>query len=268
MYYYKSFRYIDGKVILIITDENDNIIQNSTKEQIKVAIYEDIKKRRFDGRICCVCRSNKTYIKNTGSPQWFKCICNKKGCTKWLCNKCYQKYNPDSSNNIIKHMRKCRVGASISTDTSKGIITEAVIAKVRHLNVVCIEENNLGRRLDLSRDPEYGIIQVKGRKLRYDKNNGYVWGFDSDGVKYSDTTFIFCMDESWKNVERIYAIPSDKIACFTGFAIYKNPLKGDKYREFIIKDIIEYVDTYRDLLSYLENKKNFTIKDIKEWLEL
>ena len=38
--YYKSMRWVNGKLTRIIKDDDDNIIQNLTKEQIKMAILE------------------------------------------------------------------------------------------------------------------------------------------------------------------------------------------------------------------------------------
>ena len=40
IYYYKSHRWINGKLKKIITDEKNNIIQNPTKEQIACAILD------------------------------------------------------------------------------------------------------------------------------------------------------------------------------------------------------------------------------------
>lgn len=37
IYYYKSHRWINGKLKKIITDEKNNIIQNPTKEQMACA---------------------------------------------------------------------------------------------------------------------------------------------------------------------------------------------------------------------------------------
>lgn len=270
MYYYKSFRYIDGKVRLIITDDNDNIIQYPTKEQIKVAIYENIKRYRNYGiRTCCECGDDKTNKNYDGTPHWYYCSCSKDGCTGYLCNKCKMKtYNdmPDSHRNLRKIMGKCRTNISIYSDTGKGIIIEAIIAKVRNIRIVCIEERNLDTKFDLSSDFEYGIIQAKGRRLMHDRLNGDLWGFDTHGIEICDTAFLFCMDDTWKCVERIYVIPSEYIVHVTGVTIYKSPSRGDKYEEYRMKDIKLYTDAYRDLILYFQDKKHFNLDGIKRWL--
>lgn len=270
MYYYKSFRYINGKVRLIITDENNNIIQNPTKEQIKMAIHENVKRYRDYGiRRCCKCEDNETNKNYDGTPHWYYCSCGKSDCTGYLCNKCKMKFYhnmPDSHKNLRKIMQKCRINISTDSDTGKGIIIEAIIAKVRNLKLVCIEEDNLDAKLDLFPDFEYGTIQAKGRRLTHDRLNGDLWMFDTHGVEVCDTVFLFCMNDTWKHIERIYIIPSEYIVHVTGITIYKNPSRGDKYEEYRMKDIKPYIDVYRDLILYFQDKKHFNLDGIKKWL--
>lgn len=96
MTYYKSVRFINGKLKLIIIDDNGNIIKSPTKEQISVAILEDIDSYRKDksiqkskGRKCCVCGNNDTGKNFGGNPWWHSCECKKQDCTRYICTKCY-----------------------------------------------------------------------------------------------------------------------------------------------------------------------------------
>ena len=93
--YYKSIRFINGKLKSIITDEYDSIIENPTKEQMQIAIPEDISsyrknrsKQRMEGRKCCTCKSDKTYISESGYHQWHSCECGNQNCSKYLCHAC------------------------------------------------------------------------------------------------------------------------------------------------------------------------------------
>lgn len=89
MVYYKSYRIIDGKPKLVITDEDGNIIKNHTKEQKKEAILEDhdMYKGKMS-RICCRCGIDLS----SGDPNHGRRYYNDKrewDGRSWICEKCY-----------------------------------------------------------------------------------------------------------------------------------------------------------------------------------
>jgi len=68
--YYKSYRIIGGKPKLVVTDDNDNIVNSLNDEQIKLAIYDNRKTVMTRKRKCCKCGSDKTYISSKGKHIW------------------------------------------------------------------------------------------------------------------------------------------------------------------------------------------------------
>ena len=73
--YYKSVRLVNGKLTRTITNENDNIIRNSTDEQINTAVPDSImqiRKNKFEGRKCCACGGTDMYVDSVGHQCWNK----------------------------------------------------------------------------------------------------------------------------------------------------------------------------------------------------
>lgn len=199
----------------------------------------------FDGRICCRCGNTKTYIKNTGMPEWRSCKCTKENCAGYLCKKCWSKnynvlHNIDYVN-LRKDISNSRTG-NISRYTShgKGIIGQWVGAKTLGLKDLNIENNNFNEPIDLSYHQLYGRPDVKIKTLK----NGE-WhismGTNRIGKQKFDTSIILCMDryELWKDVEIVYAIPwkiieNRKIT--SGFTIIKGSSRYLWYEEFRIDE--------------------------------
>lgn len=240
----------------------------------KDGIIPDIqikKHMRSVGRKCCICGSSETYIDNRGCPVWLREIDKNRNWTGgWMCNKCDKKdyyYNvlkldPNSQANVMKYIANWRNNQlSIYGSNGKGIIGEAIIAKVRKLDILAIEMNNFNYIFDLSYDSEYGVPQVKIRSLGPMKE----WRFNDFNYESFDTLFSICMNEEWKDVSRMYAIPKKIIIKKSSICIYKDPSMGDLYADFKI-DEKPYNDAYHSLMLYLKDKKFFGIKDIKEWL--
>lgn len=220
------------------------------------------------GRKCRKCGNDKTYVNNSGTHHWFKYI-DEEGIwdgKSYLCQRCHSiiKNNlPDSGANIIKSMRKSRTGQlTICSETGKGLIGEAVIAKIRDLDILSIKLNNLNCIFDLSIDCTYGRIQVKLRNPYY----GY-WHIRLDRDHNFDTLFILCLNEHMKKVDRMYIIPESELYNVMGINICMNPTKqiGSRYDRFRV-DSGPYDYIYQDLMSYLRNKISFGIEEIKEWL--
>jgi hypothetical protein len=222
----------------------------------------------FVGRICYLCKSSETYVKDGKYPFWLKYrdengIWDKKS---YLCNKCYgkdwyKKYQRDE----IKYQTDCRnIGFDKCSSQGKSIMSEAFIAKILGINIVSIDTDNFCSSVDLEYHPIFGKIQVKARAFMDGEYDG--WGGIDFGMEHDFDTLIFaCMSKKWKNVERIYTIPESELYGLTGISITKN---GQKYEKFRNKDTELYNDAYQDLVSFmnLKNKNIFSIDEIKKWL--
>lgn len=277
--YYKSVRYIDGKMRWVITDEDDNIINKvPSRDELKVAIPDCGKSQsRFKGRKCYRCGSKETYMKNNGRPDWRRDVIEKnRSSDKFLCSRCFGKdYQnlPNSQNNIIKSMRQCRTGQlDIYSETGEGLIIEAIVAKVRKLKVLSIELDNFVYKSDISNDLEYGISEIKGPKL---DNNGR-WVAKIGSEHNFDTLFVVCMDRNRNYIDRIYIVPESELYGYTYIEIYEDwsgvlRMEGSKFEwieEFRINDEIRdiYNDCYHNLMFYLKDRETFGIDNIKDWL--
>lgn len=241
MVYYKSVRYIDGRMTWVIEDDHGNINKSPTKDQLNVSILDDKKRTQFKGRKCCECGSYETYIYGS-RPKWYTHICTKECCTGYICNKCYIRMRhklPEDYHSIVKSMRKFR-NKQLSKDSKlgKGFIGEMIVAKTRGLKSCSMETDVFNHKSDLSIDPEYGDIQVK---LRTPQNGDYKVSF---GAEHNfDTLFVLCMSKDMKNIEKMYAIPEGELYGITQITICKN---GTKYETFRI-DEVPYNDVFHNM---------------------
>ena len=229
-------------------------------------VREHRNKKNFSVRICCVCKSPETGKNFNGNPHWYNCTCNNIDCTGYLCSVCKARhYNdlPDSYiniNKLISNSRTCQL--AVNSETGKGLIGEAVIAKVRKLEIISIKLNNFKSKFDLTRDVEHGMIQSKLRQLYYGDWITYI------GTEHIfDTLFYICISKDMKDIERIYIIPQTELYGIQTVKIIRNPssskiLKWDKYNV----DPKPYNDAYHSLMEFLKDKKYFGIEDIKKWL--
>jgi hypothetical protein len=152
----------------------------------------------------------------------------------------------------------------IDSETGKGLIGEAIIAKVRKLEIVAIKSNNFRSKFDLSVDEEYRNIQVKIAAPQYGD-----W-YASIGKDHSfDTLFGLCMDKSMKNVKRTYIIPVLELLGVSTISFRKcpHPSVGSKWEKFRI-DEKPYNDVCQSLMLYLKGKKCFGVDDVSKWLEM
>jgi len=238
-------------------------IEDFKRQYIKKRIEINLEKKR-----CCICGKTETYKRPDGTYQWCKDYDNNDNWTGRYqccdCNSIIRQRKPDSQANVIRSMRKSRIGSiSLKDSNAKGVLIEVVIAKVRDLKVLSIVMDNFRYMLDLSIDKEYGIIQSKGRVSKYGE-----WKVGYIGNKEFDYIFIVCMDRKWSIIERIYAIPKEEIFNLSGITIYENPSRGSKWEKFRLKDISQYNNVYHSLTDYLKDKELFGIEDIKKWLDM
>lgn len=220
----------------------------------------------YDGIKCCMCGSDNTYSKGLDfegkdMPIWRTCLCDKESCTGHICVDCYQLYDPKSSHNKRKSETKSRTGhVNIEDESGKGLIGEAVIAKVRGLEIVAIKLDNFRSKFDLTVDVKYGHIQSK-LKLPY-----YGDWYISFGMEHNfHTLLVLCIDKYMKNIERIYVIPEEELYGIKTLRILEN--NNSKWEKFRI-DEKSYNNAFHSLMSYLKHKISFGIEDIKGWLDV
>ena len=257
---YKSYRSICSKVKIIFYDDK-GIIQKPTDDQRKLAIYDDISIK------CLKCNGNDTYVQPGYSPDWRK-YRGEDNKQEWdgksfLCKKCYSKiYSslPESQCNIIKRLSNLRVGQlAIHSKRGKGLIAEAVIAKIRKLEIIGIKSDNFNSKIDLSFDLEYGIIQVKSRISYYGD-----WMVRYDLEEF-DTLFVLCLNKDGRDIERMYAVPERLLYGTISLTIMGSC--NSKYEKYRI-DERPYNDVYHNLMEYLRGREYFGIEDIIKWLSL
>lgn len=212
------------------------------------------------GRKCCRCDADLSIEKHHGYREY-----NDKGqwTGKWLCQSCWDLYSSESTHNAIKFVTNCRNDQIGKYKTQgKGIIGEAVIAKVRKLDIISIQMDNFRFKFDLSIDQQYKRIQAKFRIPLYGECN-VVFGDDHN----FDTLFVLYTSKGMKDIERVYAIPEKELYDKKGIRIVNNDsIRGSKWENFRV-DNEPYNAVYHSLMEFIKDKKYFGIEDIKKWLE-
>lgn len=216
----------------------------------------------FIGRKCEICGSDETYIDCYGRRSWSY---NKDKDGNWtggyLCNKCFNKYDPDSYDNIRKHMRKVRTGCiEKGSNQYKSIISEATVCKVLGIENLNIKNDNFEYYIDASHD-KYGHIDIKACS----PDDHDEWNFYTKRKIDCDTYFCLGMDYKWKNVETVLIVPNeDWLIDISGITISRYPKHSSRYDIFKV-DNSQYNEAYHDLLLYLKDAKSFGVDDIKKW---
>lgn len=230
-------------------------------------IYKLGNKIDMSNRKCCMCGKGDTFVGNDGYAHWLKEYNERNIFTgRYICVRCdseKRNNNENSYNNLIKLMTMSRMeNLSIEDNKGKGLIGEAVIAKVLGLKILGIEAGNLHFEFDLSIDKQYNMIESKIRRPLYGD-----WKVHLSEYHNFDTLFILCMDNAMKNIVRVYAIPKDELDGLTGITLLRNPTPsiGSKWEKFII-DEKPYNDAYQDLIQFIKDNK-FGIEKIKRWME-
>lgn len=276
--YYKSARYIKGRLRIIISDENDNIIyENPTNEQIKSAIPDKRRKSKgyLEGRKCCECGIDHTHKDSNGVDQWCRYIDDNKCWNgKWLCFNCdgkrHQKNDCNSQNNLIKSIRKPRIN-NIKKDSEQGkvVICQAVVAKVCKTEDLNIKTDNYNWHVDMY-NSDYGRINVEYSSFRF----GYGWRFNSRRINSCktknenkndnyDTYVLLCISKDGNDVERVRIIPSSKVRDIWTIGINMD----DRTYYIFAVDPGLYNDAYHSVMRYLKDREYFGIDDIKQWMD-
>lgn len=214
-------------------------ICSECKLEIEKEKTRKIKERFSQEKICCRCRSIETYVDPNGYHRWHRHVCDKKSCTKFLCDKCWNKveYNADWRDGNLDP----------ESPPGKGFATEMTVAKVRNLKNCNLELDNFNAKFDLSIDPEYGKPQVKGPTLIAGMWHAVM------GIRHNfDHLWIVCMDKKREHVKRVYIIPKLELINYTHIDIYEDwsRVKGGSKFEWIEKYRVDekpYDDAYHDL---------------------
>lgn len=213
-------------------------------------------------------------------------LCGRKETTKWFkypdhinwdgehvrCNICYQKkYHIDRHDIIKKNNEKSSYMTNWKNgeldpyiEQGKGYIVEWFVCKTLEVKNRNIEENTFLAKCDTLRHEKYGDIEIKSRS--YDSKHKQWQQIISDSeINHSDTLLFTCMDEyiPWKNVRRMYAIPSLKFENINNFTVYES--NKSKWEEFRI-DKEPFNKSYHDLT--IEDCPALRKDKWKEWLRL
>ncbi len=117
--YYRSVRLIEEKPKWVIADKDGNIVdKNPTKEQLKIAIIDNIRKGLIPkDRICYMCKGKETYIGTDGRHYWH---CKEIGHNKiYICQNCYDltkiygTTDKDKIKKIKQEYRKKKIGGRV-----------------------------------------------------------------------------------------------------------------------------------------------------------
>lgn len=205
-----------------------------------------------DVRKCFICGNEKTFVDSDGRQHWAYHYNEKGECTEeWLCNTCrmntesVKKYYKDRYDEL-KHITDCRnAHIDIKRARCRGCIGVQICAITLGVNILDIEMDNFRYFVDLSMHQEYGYSEVKTATLNIREGR---WYFSKIHKENFDTLLLVCMDQYgyWKDVKRVYAIPTNMITTTTTITIYLNPSRVVWYESFEI-DAKPYNDTYHNM---------------------
>lgn len=249
--------------------KNYGTVDKGKIEQIQIKYRESKRKLLAVERKCCECGGRETHNRESGHKDWYlKYDINENWTGEYICNKCYSieyQKRTNSQRSLMKDMTKSRIGELYKYNgLGIGLIGEAVIAKIRGLDIISIKTDKFNAKFDFSRDPKYGIIQAKIRNMQESLGSQIYefWTLHISNYDF-DYLFVLCISFDMKNIERLYIIPRNEIGIMS-ISIYRNDSKWEKFRV----DEKLYDDMYQNLISFLGDKNRFGIEDIKEWMDL
>lgn len=168
---------------------------------------------------------------------------------KWLCRNCYEKYDPNSTNNIIASLRDSRTGnLDQNSNKARADMSQELACILYGWEDLNKKYDNYGTPIDCY-DPKTGLYhQVQGRSLTILRYCYEGWPFahfekEWHKRKYEDM-ICFCFSDNWKIVERIYKFAENIIKNKSRIEIVKNPT--DRWGNLIMskfeKDRISDID--------------------------
>jgi len=164
---------------------------------------------------------------------------------RWLCNKCWQKYDSNSQHNSHKEVTNRRTGnQNPNTNSAKGDNFEELTCRWRStVSTLLVENlnrklNNYHSPIDHSRDSELGIIQTKGYFYHHIRGTWGISHLEKEWNKQFDNYIFYCASRDGKIISRIYIFPGEEIKYKrTSVTITKNPSKGIQwYEKYRVKD--------------------------------
>lgn len=201
----------------------------------------------------------------------------------WFCDKhgkiYYQRYNPNSTNNIMKSMASIRIGnIDQNSQAAKGESDVEIVCELYGWKDLNKKYDNYGTPIDCLDEKTGYFYQVRGASLgtlaTYLTNEGeekctYGWSFSSlerEWKKKYKSMILVCKNKNGKIVERIYKIPSNEIydgvgRWKKGIGIVKSPRDkygGSKipwYEKYIVGDIEELIEA-NSILERLTQENN------------
>lgn len=149
---------------------------------------------------------------------------------KWDCKNCYEKYDSNSTRNVIKSVANCRTREqNPDHSTTKGDKSQKLVCELYEYEDLNEKNNNYTSPIDCYDHKKGSFHQVKGKW--YDPINRY-WGFcnleDEWNKEYEDMACL-CISEDGKMIERMYRIPSNEINKRKTISIVKYDSKGILY---------------------------------------
>jgi hypothetical protein len=258
---YKAYRIVDGKLRWIVIDENGIIInRNPGRNELKVLEKEirydqDTRKKKLEykeGDICPICtEDNEITERSILHPGRSFREHDKDGneTGRYICNKCYEKYDPNSTNNAIKSVRNCRTGnQNKGHECTKGDIDIRIACEIYGYINLNKKNNNYSRGTPVDcYNPKTGLFhQIEGRFLKSIKTyiitrRRYIYydvwptfgDYGNEWDKEYKDMICFCKSKDGNRIERIYRFPFSEIIGRT-FKIIKNPIRRipwyEKYR--------------------------------------
>lgn len=242
----------------VIVDESGNIInKNPSKEEL---IGLEIEKRKNkpgtkpyrngkynDTNICPRCREENRITETSLLYPGNACRekdKDGKGIGEWICanhwRKHWQRYDLNSTNNLIKLMADCRTGNRDPDDEStKGDRTIDLACELYGYVDLNKKYDNYTTEIDCQDPVTKMLYQIRG-KIYSSKYGVWVIGtLEGEWRKDYEDMIFFCFSNDRKIVERIYRIPfKDEIKKKRkGAVIYKNPSRGVQwYEQYRVKD--------------------------------
>lgn len=223
--------------------------------------------RYFEGRKCCECKKEETYVTNSGTPLWYGCKCGKENCIGWLCHKCYTRgksHSPGGYIDTIKSIMNIRIG-NVKIDSFQGryIMSQTVIAKALGVEDLNIKMDNFKWSIDIEHE-KYMKIDVKYSSV-WNRRGREMWTYAVNRKIDCNTYFLLGFGSDYKNIEDLRIIPNEGWICnLVSITIVRNSLKISKFDQFKV-DHEQYNDIYHNLMSYFRDKEYFGIEDIKRW---
>lgn len=224
--------------------DNGMLIANPTKEDL----YGTKLKKYNKTNICDRCREENKITDNSilysGNA---RTELDKGGnwTGKWDCPRCWQDFDPNSQDNLIKSVRDRRTGNLHNPDqifadnceelTSKVFGVERLAVKYDKYSKLPYDHPAIAGHISVMIGDKlvdlYGKVpQTKGASLLIRRQGileSEYWhsSLKNEHNKEFDVLMFYCVSKDGKLLERIYIFPSWEIINMTGIVIHKNPTR-------------------------------------------